>query len=136
MVNMGNFCFTFCNLCFFYTVWIVCVKELQNEIAFRMYFFFENVIPKIYNNLIGCSWILPTNIYSMPACLCLSSKTQSLVNMIPPSKELSIVALFSQYFFFIMPSFSTYAFHSFISIFLEYIFPLISALIKLTFPST
>lgn len=100
MVNMGNFCFTFCNLCFFYTVWIVCVKELQNEIAFRMYFFFENVIPKIYNNLIGCSWILPTNIYSMPACLCLSSKTQSLVNMIPPSKELSIVALFSQYFFY------------------------------------
>lgn len=63
---MGNFYFIFLqSLSLLYWKYIICVKELQNEIAFRMYFLFENVVLEIYNNLIAYSFILSANIYSI-----------------------------------------------------------------------
>lgn len=106
MVNMGNFCFIFRNLWFFYTVRIVYVKELQNEVAFRMYFVFENVTLKIYNNLIGCSLILPTNIYSMPTCLFIIKDIKSHKHGFSTQGAHNFSTVFTVFFFYITIIFS------------------------------
>lgn len=98
---MGNFYFIFLqSLSLLYWKYIICVKELQNEIAFRMYFLFENVVLEIYNNLIAYSFIISTNIYSILVKYFLSVHHQShkknLKNTVLLFKELKILSLFLQ----------------------------------------